>query len=233
MLRLGLLQCDSLDQPHGDVDGDYDVLFTGLVSRPDVEMVIHRPDLGDLPRSPADCDAWLVPGSRHSVYDEIEWIVELRRFVARLLAAERPTIGVCFGHQMIAQEMGAPVGRAEIGWNIGAIDYELHRPPPREGETAPPSFTLIASHQDQVFELPHGAELLASAPTCPVAGYTDGDRILAVQAHPEFGPDLARSLYRSRVGRLGADRVETALSTLGRPLDRGRVSDWIVEVARR
>jgi GMP synthase-like glutamine amidotransferase len=242
MVRLGLLQCDSLDRPHVDVDGDYDALFTELLSRSDVEVIAYRADLGRLPGSLDECDGWVVPGSRQSVYDDIDWIVDLRRLVGRLLAADRPLVGVCFGHQMIAQELGATVARADGGWNIGAIEYRLHRPPPGEergwaGHPGEPAadrrFSLIASHQDQVLELPDGAELLASAPTCPIAGYTIGERVLSVQGHPEFGPELAGSLYRSRVERIGAAPIEAALATLGRPLDRARVADWIVEVARR
>lgn len=233
MLRLGLLQCDSLDPPHVDVDGDYDRLFTALLTRPDVEVICYRADLGQLPSSLTECDAWVVPGSRQSVYDDIGWIVELRRLVGRILAAERPLVGICFGHQMIAQELGATVARAEGGWNVGAIDYALHHRPSGDPDGADPtSFTLIASHQDQVSELPAGAELVASAPTCPVAGFRVGPRVLTVQGHPEFGPDLARSLYRSRVERIGAEPIAAALATLDRPLHRQRVADWVIGVAR-
>lgn len=251
MVRLGLLQCDSLDPPHVDIDGDYDGLFTGLLSRPGLEVEVYRADHGQLPGSVADCDLWLVPGSRESVYDDIEWIVDLRRLVGRILEAEVPLAGVCFGHQMIAQELGAPVAKAEGGWNIGAIEYRLHRPPPGEARPAPAevgvagdddddgragddtAFALIASHQDQVLELPDGAELLASAPTCPVAGYTIGDRVVTVQGHPEFGPELAASLYRSRVERIGAEPVAAALDTLERPLARQRVADWFAAMVGR
>lgn len=231
MFRLGLLQCDSLDQPHVDVDGDYDVLFTDLLRRDDVELHIFRADQGDLPTSPRDCDGWVVPGSRESVYDEIDWILGLRRFVGDLLASEVVTVGICFGHQMIAQEMGSTVARSDDGWNIGAIDYRLHQSPPGERDGGD-TFTLIASHQDQVLDLPEGAELLAAATTCPIAGYTVGDRVLTVQAHPEFGPELAGSLYRSRVERIGAEPIARALDSLSSPLDRARVSDWIIDFVR-
>lgn len=236
VVRIGILQCDSLDPPHVEIDGDYDMLFRDLLDRPDVEIVVHRADQGDLPGSPADADAWLVPGSRQSVYDELDWILDLRRLVERLLAAERRLIGVCFGHQMIAQQMGAPVAKSEGGWNVGTVTYDLHSTPPGEPPVHPADhadrFSLIASHQDQVLELPDGADLLASAATCPVAAYTVDDRVLAVQAHPEFGPELAASLYQSRVERLGAEVVADALASLVRPPDRRRVSDWIVDFAR-
>lgn len=228
-MRLGLLQCDSLDPPHIEVAGDYDTLFGRLLDRPDVELVVHRADRGDLPRSPTDCDAWLVPGSRVSVYDELAWIRDLERFVGVVMERRVPLIGVCFGHQLIGRLLGAPVARSAGGWNVGALDYEVHGPLP--GADLPvASLTLIASHQDQVHELPAGTRLLLSAPSCPVAGFLAGG-LLTVQGHPEFPAELACSLYASRVERLGADVVDTALATLDRPLDAGRIADAILAVA--
>lgn len=230
MATLGLLQCDSLDPPHVDVDGDYDRLFADLLARDDdVDMAVYRAFEGELPSSPGDCDAWIVPGSRRSVYEDVGWITDLRRLVARMLADGTPLVGICFGHQMIAMELGARVERAECGWNVGAVRYDLHDPVPDGGDAA---LTLIASHQDQVLDLPDGATLLASAPTCPVAGFTVGDDVLCVQAHPEFTAALAGSLYRSRVDRIGAEPIARALDTLSRPLDRERVASWIVDFAR-
>jgi GMP synthase-like glutamine amidotransferase len=229
VLRLGFLQCDNLDHPHVDVAGDYDVLFGTLLATPDLELVGYRAHHGDLPTSPRDCDAWLIPGSRHSVYDDLAWIHDLTSFTRRVLDDERPLVGVCFGHQLIGRLLGAPVDRAEAGWTIGAVRYRLHQCVPGETPnptTSPDRFTLIASHQDQVLELPDGATLLADAPTCPVAGFTTA-HVLTIQAHPEFDAPLAESLYRSRVERIGQAPVEAALATLDRPLDRSRIARWI------
>lgn len=259
MVRLGLLQCDSLDRPHRDVDGDYDTLYRALLARPGVEVVVYRADHGQLPSSLHECDTWIIPGSRESVYDEtIAWILGLRRLVARLIESEQRVVGVCFGHQMVGLELGAEVAKAPGGWNVGAIEYQIHRPPPGESDLlcgagprsisgdrtirdetslgGPSSrtdrFRLIASHQDQVLELPPGAELLASAPTCPIAGTMVADRVLTIQGHPEFGPGVATSLFEGRVERLGAEVVSAALASLDAPLDRPRVADWIIDFAR-
>jgi GMP synthase-like glutamine amidotransferase len=230
MFRLGFLQCDSLDAPHVDVDGDYDTLFAELLAPHDIGLVTYRADRGELPTSTQKCDAWLIPGSRHSVNDDLDWITELARFTDRILEESRPLVGVCFGHQLIAKVLGAPVGRAASGWTIGAIDYQLAHSPP--GECVDPTdaqtgeFTIAASHMDQVAELPAGTKLLAESPTCPVAGFFN-DSVLTVQAHPEFTAALAASLYESRVERIGREPVEAALASLDRPLARERVTAWI------
>lgn len=225
VVRLGFLQCDMIDPPHVDIDGDYDELFDRLFLGHTIELVVYRADQGQLPRSTADCDAWLIPGSRAGVYEDLGWLPALEKFTARLLEASRPLIGVCFGHQLIAKVLGAPVARSEMGWNIGAVDYRLRAQPP--GDTSGhDTFTLIASHRDQVLELPAGTTLLADAPTCPVAGFTT-DFVLTIQAHPEFTAGLAGSLCRGRVDHLGHQLVDAALATLDRPLDHARVARWI------
>ena len=80
-----------------------------------------------------------------------------------------------------------------------------------------------------MLELPPGAELLATGERCPIAAYTVDEHVLCVQGHPEFVPDLAGSLYRSRVERIGAREVSEALATLDRPLHRATVADWLID----
>jgi GMP synthase-like glutamine amidotransferase len=230
-VRIGLLQCGTVGSANVAVAGDYDRLFADLLATvdPEVELVVHRVGLGEQPSSTADADAWLITGSRHSVYEELDWIVELGRFTERLLAAERPLVGSCFGHQMVASVLGAPV--EPVGFSIGAVDYRLTGVPPGEDGTGPADITLVAVHQDQVLELPDGATLLATAPTCPVAAFTVGPRVLAVQPHPEFGPELAASIYRSDPSRFAGVDVDGAIAGLARPLDRRRVAAWILATA--
>jgi GMP synthase-like glutamine amidotransferase len=230
MFRLGFLQCDSLDAPHDSVDGDYDELFDGLLTPHGIELVRYRADLGGLPESTRDCDGWLIPGSRHSVTDSTDWITELGRFTDLILEASTPLVGVCFGHQLIAKQLGAAVGRAECGWTIGAVDYALAQPPlgapDHVADARADVFTIAASHMDQVFELPPGTTLLAETSTCPVAGF-GSDSVLTMQGHPEFTAGLASSLYTSRIERIGREPVEAALESLAHPLDRERVAAWI------
>lgn len=233
--RLGLLQCDNLDDPHRTIAGDYDTLYAELLADDAVEVVLFAAHRGELPANPGECDAWLIPGSRHSVYDDLPWIVELRAFVRSCLDASSPLVGICFGHQMIAQEMGAPVGKAAEGWNVGAKAYKLHADPPGEhlgNDLAARQFTLAASHQDQVLALPDGAQLLAQHPTCPVAGFVVDHRVLSVQGHPEFSAPLAASLYDSRRDRIGDAVVDDALASLEADLDRTRVARWILDFVK-
>ena len=230
-VRLGVMLLDSIDEPHRSIAGDYDALFHNVLDRPDVEISFVDGRADELPDH-AEQDGWVIPGSRRSVYDDDPWIGRLEQWTAEALDRRTPIAGVCFGHQMVGRVMGAPVEKYEGGWNIGAIDYEVTAQPGWVSEM-PERYRLIASHQDQVLELPAGAELVATSERCAVAAYTVDDHVLCVQGHPEFVPDLAGSLYRSRVERIGAEPVEAALTTLDRNLHRFEVADWLIETVRQ
>jgi hypothetical protein len=88
-------------------------------------------------------------------------------------------------------------------------------------------FDILMTHQDQVTVLPDGAEVLASAPYCPIGAYRAGDHLFCVQGHPEFVAPLSAYLAEKRRERIGDDVVDAALASLNRPLDHARVVDWI------
>ena len=229
-LRVGLLVVDSIDEPHRRIAGDYFDLFEGLLAPHGVDLVSHDGRSSDLPGSDT-CDGWIVPGSRASVHDDLHWRPRLTEWVLGALDSAVPLVGVCFGHQLIAQALGAPVAKSELGWNVGAIGYDVLGAPPGAPHT-PASFRILASHQDQVLELPPGATLLASAPTCPIAAYSYGGHVYCVQGHPEFVPEQAASIYSSRIEQLGRDTYETAMRSLDRSLDNDLVGAWIATAIR-
>ena len=229
-VRLGLLVLDSIDEPHRSIAGDYELLFRDVFSEVGAEIVAVDVRHDPLP-SHDECAGWIIPGSRQSVFDDEGWISQLRAWTRRALELDTPLAGVCFGHQLIAAELGAQVGRASAGWNIGVVDYEVTFNPP--WLELPDRYSLIASHQDQVLTVPREAELVASASSCPFGAYTVGTNVMCVQGHPEFGPELAASLYRSRTERIGESAVTAALSTLDRPLNRSDVARWLLETLQR
>ena len=170
-MRLGLLLMDDLPERAVPVRGDYPALYNHLFRDLDVELVTVAVHQGQTPTSIRECDGWIVGGSRYSVYDDLEWIRTTEEIVRVAVATEHPIVGICFGHQLMAQALG---GRTEqVGWGVGARHYDTIEPlawfPEGEQRT-----TLLASHQDQVVELPAGATVWSASDYCPIAGMTIG-----------------------------------------------------------
>ncbi len=227
-LRIGLLQCGAIHPALVPRFGDYPDLFAALLAPHDVSLRTYDVVGGELPDDLGAVDGWLVSGSADSAYAPLPWIPPLEDLLRALVAAEAPLVAVCFGHQVLAQALGGRVAHADAGWGAGAHRYELVGPTrPWMRPEAGDGIRLIASHQDQVVQLPEGAELLARTAHCPVAAFTVGDHALAIQPHPEFTPGLSRALTGLRRDRIGDAAADAALASLDEPLDHGTVAAWM------
>ncbi|MCA9449731.1 MAG: type 1 glutamine amidotransferase, partial [Candidatus Omnitrophica bacterium] len=137
-----------------------------------------------------DYDGLIITGSPSSAYDPDEWISRLSDLILDAVDRKLPTLGVCFGHQLIAQALGGKVEPNKKGWEIGDPEVKL-TPEGREDplfEGIPDSFRAIQSHKDIVTEMPAGSRLLASNDLCPIQAFGLGDYLRAVQFHPEMDP---------------------------------------------
>jgi len=181
---------------------------------------------GEYPRAPDACDAYLVTGSAAAAYDPDPWVGELLGFL-RAARGKAALVGVCFGHQAMAQAFGGQVVKSPKGWGIGLHRYTaMQRAPWMEGEDV---IAVPASHQDQVVTPPAGASVLAASDFCPFGMLDYGaDRAISLQLHPEFAPDYARALIEARLGtHFPEPEGRAAIASLGAPDDRSRVGRWI------
>ncbi len=133
----------------------------------------------------------ILTGSPSSAYDEDAWIPRLSDLILEALDRKLPTLGVCFGHQLIAQALGGKVEPNAKGWEIGDPEVKLTA----EGKAdpifdgIPDSFRVIQSHKDIVTEMPAESVLLASNDLCAIQAFGMGDYLRTVQFHPEMGPE--------------------------------------------
>lgn len=226
MKRVGLLVVGYVADSAVPIAGDYPELFEALLAGRDVELVRYDLDRGRFPTSVDECDGWLCSPSRCSTYDPHDWIGDAEDLLRELVARERPYVGICFGHQLLAQALGAPIRRAADGWQVGVHDYELVERAPWM-DPVHDRLALLASHEDQVTAVPHGARLLARTDGCPIAGLLVGERAWTLQPHPEFTTPLAEHLYAMRRETIGEAKATAALASLSKALDRLDVGRWI------
>lgn len=189
---------------------------------------------GEFPPSLDCCDDYVATGSRFSAYDDVDWIQALKDFVRRIRVTKKPFVGVCFGHQILAEALGGRVARAEVGWGVGVhgvevVNRELSQPPELWMRPEQSSCRLQYMHQDQVERLPEDAVVIGRSDHCPVAMLRVGDSMLGIQAHPEFTRAYSEALMLDQIERIGKERVKTALASLDQPTDESVVAKWIVE----
>ncbi|HZJ28184.1 MAG TPA: hypothetical protein VFF40_14420 [Acidimicrobiia bacterium] len=227
-MRIGLLIVGHVDEASRHVAGDYPELFGALLEPVGITLEPYAVDEGVFPDSEDECEGWICSPSRGSAFDEQPWLGDAEELIRRMVDRERPYVGICFGHQLLAQALGTRVARSEKGWQVGVHSYEITA---REPWMDPPAaeIAVIASHQDQVTELPRDARLLARASGggCAVAGFAVGERAWTLQPHPEFTVPLAEDLLARRVAVIGSARVADARATLDRPLDQATIARWI------
>ena len=150
---------------------------------------------------PRDADGFIITGSSSSVTERAPWMLRLEELVRGIVAARRPLLGVCFGHQIIAQALGGEVARNPRGREIGTM--RLSRVADDAMFTGlPRTFDVHGTHSDVVTRPPPGAEVLATTPLDPVAAFRVGDRVRAVQFHPEFDADIMRGYLYVRAGAI-------------------------------
>jgi len=229
--RVGLLECDHVDDRHRAIAGDAVDMFGRLLGPhvPDLALVPYDVIGGELPPGPEACDAWVCPGSRHSVYDGHGWIAGLGAFVRDVAAAGVPFAGICFGHQVLAQALGGQVAKAAVGWGVGTRRISVDEVEPW---MVPPADALALHfmHQDQVVAVPPGGVVLGHADHCPVALLRVGPSMVGVQAHPEFPAAYVDALLADRVARIGDDEVAAARASLRQPTDEVTFGCWLGRV---
>jgi GMP synthase-like glutamine amidotransferase len=220
-MTLAILETGTPPAPLVERFGRYPEMFGRLLGG---ELPYESYDVvaGGLP-DPADHDSYLVTGSAAGVYEPLDWIEPLKAFL-RAARGKAKLVGVCFGHQIMAEAFGGHVEKVERGWGVGLHTYPIvRREPWMDGSTA---VSIPASHQDQVVLPPPGTDVLASSVFTPYAAlaWRDGSAV-SFQFHPEFTPDYARALIEVRRGRL--PDPDAALASLDRPNDNARVGGWI------
>ena len=230
-LSIGILQTDDVLSDLVEDYGEYPLMFERLLrsanTDPELELAfvtyeVHR---GVYPAVIDEVDAYIITGSKSSVYEQTTWVLELAAFVNVLHQQQKKLIGICFGHQMVADALGGEAGPAAIGWSLG------NKPTSPSSTGAAnllngKSFRLIYSHQDQVTLPAPGTEILASTDTCPIAATSLGEHILTFQGHPEFFQDYTSALYQYRRPAYPPETYAAAMASL----EQSANQDWVARL---
>lgn len=225
-MKLGILKTGRPPKPAIEQFGTYPDMFMRLLGEA-YDYRTYAVDEGELPAAPTDCDAYLITGSSCGVYDPLPWIGEAKAFLNEA-KGKAALVGVCFGHQLMAEAFGGKVIQSPKGWGVGEHVYEVMAAEPWM-QDAPLRVRLPASHQDQVVEKPPETEVFVASEFTPYAGLAWRDQpAISIQPHPEFDPAYAISLIEHRRGdRYSDEQANAAIASYSGADDRLAVGLWI------
>lgn len=232
-MKLGILKADAVRPQWVAEFGEYPDMFIALLGQadPELEFAVYDVEQGEYPADIDDVDAYLITGSKSGVYEDKPWIATLMGFVRELDRKRKKLVGVCFGHQLVAEALGGKVEKSTKGWGMGLHRHHFVIAPPwhDQGDMA---LDILVSHQDQVVTAPQSATVLAGSEFCENAVCQIGDHILTFQGHPEFVPRYLRKIMTFRRERIGEKVYEDAMASLVGHHEGDRVARWILNFLR-
>ncbi|KAH6779349.1 hypothetical protein C2S52_010586 [Perilla frutescens var. hirtella] len=197
--RFALLQAakdsDYVKKVHGSYLKVFVAALGGEGEKWEVFHVVEGkfPELKDLQKY----EGFVVSGSPHDAYSNSNWVLQLCFLLQTLFAMQKKLLGVCFGHQLLCRALGGKVTKSYSGWDLGVRkvsltqDFYSHA---LGDPLIPPTLSIIQCHQDEVWEVPVGAQVLACSDKTGVEMFTFGDNILGIQGHPEYTKDILHNL---------------------------------------
>ncbi|MFO7528713.1 MAG: glutamine amidotransferase [Marinobacter sp.] len=231
-MKIGILVTGHIDEPHFEKYVSYAHMFKQLFKKVNAKLKYEVFDVidGQWPEYIDSCDGWLITGSASGVYENTPWMQQLKKWIVHAHEKGIPMVGICFGHQIIADVFAGKVERFNGGWSLGPQSYAMKD----DAILGKANITLNAVHQDQVIEKPINAQCLASSDFCEYAILMYGDSILTIQAHPEFTNEYEADLLELHKGQaIALEPSQQALSLL-QPnppkLDELIVARWMLSV---
>jgi GMP synthase-like glutamine amidotransferase len=235
MTRVTIIETGIVSPKNRERHGSYPQMFERMIGNADAAVTFDTvsipagaplPDIKGL-------EAILITGSSAGVYDDLDWIAPLEAFVRAAHQNKVPMVGVCFGHQLIAQALGGSARKSEKGFGLGRHVYDIA---PDNGVIDGSRIALACSHQDQVITPPAGASTILSSAFTPHAGLLyAGGTTFSVQAHPEFTVGFALAcceMVRSK-GDAPESIVGSAEASLAEPLESARLGSAITRFLTR
>lgn len=222
-MKIGILQTGLVAPELAQEHGEYPDMFMRLLGGHGFDFETWSVVRDDFPERPEAAEGWLITGSKFGAYEDHPWIQRLEQLIRDIVAADKPLVGICFGHQIMAQALGGRVEKFSGGWAIGPQTYEFADGPR----------TVQAWHQDQVTQAPEGAETVASNDFCRHAALLYPGKAYSVQAHPEIEAPYALGLVEVRgPGLIPEAQLAAARANIDMPLQSADLADQFARFFR-
>jgi len=243
LLRVGLLNCEDdcvYGKPLPAMMNKWLELSTG-----GVELVAFDVKAGELPtpRVWPRYDGFIVGGSYSGAYEEPDtpWIQRLAATLRGMHAQRVPLLGICFGHQILAQSLGGTVAKSSKGITVPRREVTLVATSDLAkdllGQSPPARVNLMQAHGDVVTKLPPDAVKIGTSEHNEYEMFATKDRsVLTFQAHPEFGAsEYGRAQLLKTIGLLADKKLSKhTVASVGSMVRDAHTDDaWAAGVTRR
>lgn len=202
IMKLGTALDSLLDQR-----GDFEHYVAAGLGVPIESCRIVDPRCGDAFPAHGECRAVVITGSPEMITDDPDWSRSSERWIREGIDRGTPFLGICYGHQLLAKVLGAPVGWTKQGAEIGTVTVDLVPDAWANGfwPRPPGQLTVQIFHKQSVHDLPPGARLLATNSHDRVQGFAWEQHVWGVQFHPEFDADILRAYLRAENEQLRSE----------------------------
>ena len=233
-MKIGILNSDTVQIDGAMEFGQYPEMFSKIfwTVDPNIQFQTYEVQFNNYPLDVDECDAYLITGSKASSYDNDQWIDDLKKFIQRLDKNKKKLIGICFGHQIIAEALGGSVRHSPNGWHAGVDSISLNNNAYNYGEEGK-KYNLVFSHQDEVQTLPHNATLIAGSETCPNGMFLIENHIFCTQGHIELDKKFARMIYDFRKNQIGNHKHQHACETLTMQTDEHEIVESLLKFLKK
>lgn len=223
-MKIGILQTGHAPDTLLAQTGDYDEIYANMLAGHGFDFEAYAVVDNEFPVNAEVANGWIITGSRHGAYEDHIWIPQLEVLIREIVSLDLPLIGICFGHQIIAQALGGKVEKFSGGWAVGRTDYKIGKK----------TVTLNAWHQDQVTELPVTASVLGENDFCRFAMLGYGDTVWTLQPHPEYDASFINGLIETRGRGVVPDHIlNVAKNDLNGPVHNTEIAAQMAAFFKR
>ncbi len=214
-MKINMLLCDTFPGLLPPEIPSYVSMFVNLFQSVShsIDFEVYETMKGILPQEIEPDEIYLITGCNRSVYEDEAWIKSLLQWIRDAASVRANIVGICFGHQAIAQALGGYVEKYAGGWGFGIRESQILDEDLRKffdnGR-----MHLLYNHHDQVMKLPDDAEPLATSEFCRYEAFHIDKHIFGFQGHPEYTSDYELHLLRNHSDDEDEDVKQRAMASI-------------------